>query len=909
LFRGLLLCSVLALLFPAPVYPQQGPVDRIMELMTVEQRIGQLFMVDFVGTDTGDESGISQLILEYKVGAVLISESTGNIINQGEEPLARQVSRLTNELQSLAYQANGQVIEGDGTFVPLFIALEQEGNGFPHTQLRSGFTPVLSNMALGASWSDDQARATGAIVGQELASLGVNMLLGPVVDVLESPRSGGRGDLGVRTFGGNPYWVGRLARSYVRGVHEGSEGRVATIAKHFPGRGSSGRDPESEVATVDKTLEEMRAGELVPFAALTAYAAGDPLSTTDGLMVGHIRCQAFQQGMRFFSDPLTLDEGGLRVAMDLPEFSDWHSTGLLVADFLGADSIKEHRDPWGTGFPHFRIAQQALVAGNDILPLVQFSVSDDWTADAFPKIVATIERFQERYETDGTFRPWVDQAVRKILQAKLRLYGEPSLERVLVDEDAAASSVGGGVDAVRQMAEEAVTLLYPSVEELGSRLASPPTPDDDIVILQCFEDCYPTPVLSGEALQNTLVRLYGPEGTGQVNPERVRSLGFGQVYDWIGGNLSPADAGLVERLMQDAEWVILALSDYNPDDFPASRAAKALLEEREYYLSGKQVVAIAYDAPYHLDSTEVGKLSAYYAVYGRAIPSLEASWRPIFEPDFVPLGASPVDVAGADYWLASELQPAPGETIELERLSPPADAPLHVGGEPLVVQTSMILDRNGHAIPDGTYVEFRGSYLRADIFLGPQVVTDTVGGVAGASFWLDAPAPGGFIEVTAMSGEATSDALRVEVLVPVTPFPTFTPTATAMPSPTPTLTPAPTRPAPVIPTPAPPPVPPAVPATRPVDWLDLVLAGLGTVLGSLAGSQVRRGHRKGWEREVQIILYGVALALIGYVLYGLGPLNPMSVLGWQGAGVRTYLLLLSMLLAFLPGSIVWMRGP
>jgi hypothetical protein len=80
------------------------------------------------------------------------------------------------------------------------------------------------------------------------------------------------------------------------------------------------------------------------------------------------------------------------------------------------------------------------------------------------------------------------------------------------------------------------------------------------------------------------------------------------------------------------------------------------------------------------------------------------------------------------------------------------------------------------------------------------------------------------------------------------------------------------------------------------------------VLGSAAGSQVRRGHRKGWEREVQIILYGVALALVGYILYALGPLNPMSVLGWQGGGVRTFLLLFSMLLAFLPGAIMWLRG-
>ena len=92
---------------------------------------------------------------------------------------------------------------------------------------------------------------------------------GPVVDVLERPRPEGSGDINIRSFGGSPFWVGQLGRAYIRGVHQGGAGRVLTIAKHFPGHGASDRLPDDEVATVNKSLGELRRSDLVPFFAIT----------------------------------------------------------------------------------------------------------------------------------------------------------------------------------------------------------------------------------------------------------------------------------------------------------------------------------------------------------------------------------------------------------------------------------------------------------------------------------------------------------------------------------------------------------------------------------------------------------------------------------------------------------------
>ena len=132
---------------------------------------------------------------------------------------------MTNALKTTAFHTNA---------VPLFVALDHEGDGHPYTRITRGVAPIPSQMAIGATWDTAKAEAIGRIVGGELAAMGVNMLLGPSVDVLNDPRPTGRGDIGIRVFGGDPYWVGQMGRAYIRGVHQGSNGRY-TIGGCRPG--------------------------------------------------------------------------------------------------------------------------------------------------------------------------------------------------------------------------------------------------------------------------------------------------------------------------------------------------------------------------------------------------------------------------------------------------------------------------------------------------------------------------------------------------------------------------------------------------------------------------------------------------------------------------------------------------
>ena len=108
-------------------------------------------------------------------------------------------------------------------------------------------------------------------MGQELEAAGVNLLLGPTLDVLDVPAARAARATSTRArFGGDPSGSARSARRSFEACRPAAKARVVTAAKHFPGQGGSDRGPEDEVATVQKSVEQLRQIELAPFAAVTA---------------------------------------------------------------------------------------------------------------------------------------------------------------------------------------------------------------------------------------------------------------------------------------------------------------------------------------------------------------------------------------------------------------------------------------------------------------------------------------------------------------------------------------------------------------------------------------------------------------------------------------------------------------
>lgn len=760
-----LLVFLLALLWGLPSAGAEGPnealLQELLESLTVEERIGQLVMVSFIGTDVGPGSPIGRLVRDYKVGAVLISASNGNVVNwmpsDSNPNTPVQVATLTNELQRRAYEGTRRTLAGEERFLPLFIAVDHEGDDYPTTHLLNRFTTVPSAMAIGATWEPGQAETVGRIVGRELAAVGVNMLLGPVLDVLETPRSGGRGDIGVRSFGGSPAWVGALGRAYIRGVHTGSQGRVLAIAKHFPGHGGSDRTIEDEVATVFKPLDRLQGTDLLPFRTVTRVGNDDPKGTADGLMTSHLRYPSVQGGLTAQTPPVSLDPTGLGAFLALPEFAAWRQDGVLVADSLGVTAIKRYYDPFLTAFPHRRPAREALLAGNDLLPLLEYSLERGWERYQLPNIVDTLQYLAGEYRTNPFVRERVDEAVRRLLRAKLKLYPGLTFSEVEVEPRRAEEEVGRSIEAVYSLARKSLTLVHPSPGELRARLPRPPQPHEQILFVECWgTDCYGAPVLPERTLESMTLELYGPRATGQVRPENVRTISFGQLASYMRKGSEPSpERDEVDALLRDAEWIVFALSEYNPLSFPDSQALKTFLTTPPIDLREKKVIVIAFTGPYHLDATELTRVTAYWAAYSKVRPLREVALRALFG-ELQAQGRSPVDVAGAGYFLSYQLQPDPAKFLPLYIEGPQGQKTVTANQE-VRVAAGPILDRNGNPVPDGTTIQF---HFALDGETASVSSAATREGTAVASFM---PLRSGTLTVSASHGPLTSPALRIEV--------------------------------------------------------------------------------------------------------------------------------------------------
>ncbi len=931
---------------PAPGARAQDvdPVAQLMEQMSSATKVGQLFMVTFPGSRVDDDAAIAELIQDYQVGGVLLKADNGNIVNAGDTP--GQVADLTTQLQHTAWEATRAVTGTvEQPFVPLFVATSQEGNGMPYTSIVSGTTPLPSQMALGATWDISHTVTIGQIVGQELGALGVNMLLGPSLDVLENPRAASTGDLGVRAFGGEPFWVGQMGKAYIQGVHEGGQGRVAVVAKHFPGLGSSDRSLTDEVSTVQRTLEKLKQVDLAPFFAVAQ--APSELARPDGVLVSHIRFQGLGGGRFITTLPISVDSNVLQQLLDLPEILPWREAGgVTLSDELGLRALRRFYDPGEGAFNPRRVAQDAFLAGNDLLLLSQFALSDDWD-DQLANVRSTITFFREKYETDAAFQTQVDAAVARILRLKLSLYDSSfTINRVRPDANAARDAMQQDVEAVSAMARDAVTLLSPPSADL---VPSPPTREDRIVIITDGREgrpcatCDPEPFIDPQALEDTIVQFYGPDATSQVAPQLISSFTFSQLEAYLDTpavisapatsipetgeavtvTVTPRPPTIGEAL-QTADWVVFGM--LNTDNGPPEAAAvKRFLAERVGSLQNPRLVVMAYDVPYCLDATEISKLSAYYATYSHLTPFIHASVRALFG-EYTPRGDPPVSIGGINYDLRVQTAPDPAQTITVDysvvrpaegegtptpgeeeptpEPPPEGESPAETAesadeiestpdtrlerGNELRLRTSPIVDRNGHLVPDGTPVHFVFNYPQEG--LEQSILSTTRDGVAEATLTLDRT---GRLDISVQADPVPRTvALQIAIqeggaatIVTPTPSPTLEPTATS----TPTLTPEPTQESGVTPVSS----PTVDPSTQPV-WepsppppspearvWGFLLALFGA--GIVAGSSyyAMRLGERAVTRALRIALWCLIGGLSIYLVYVLG-LSYLDLLDGQG---------------------------
>ncbi|MCW5877228.1 MAG: hypothetical protein KIS85_10195, partial [Anaerolineales bacterium] len=733
----------------------------LLQELTPEQRVGQLFLVTFSGQAAGPESPIYDLIADYHVGGVVLRRDMDNFA-AAPDTLAT-LNALTRSLQQAAAAHDGEelddVLSGQtytGGYIPVLVAMSQEGDGFPFDQILDGLSPIPSAMALGATWSPELARQTGELLGSELSAVGVNMLLGPSLDVLENPRPQSLGDLGLRSFGGSPFWVGQMGQAFISGVHSGSANQIAVVAKHLPGNGGTDRPVSEEVPTVRETLAQLMQVDLAPFFAVTG-SAPNSLSTADAMLMGHIRYQGLQGTIRSTTRPVSLDAQAFAQLFGLAPFAEWRlAGGVVVTDSLGTRAIRRNYDPTEQVFNASLVARDAFLAGNDLLYLGNFLASGD--PDAYTSIRNTVAFFAQKYREDLAFAERVDQSALRVLALKFKLYPEFELNQVLAQAND-WQGLGRNNSLIFEVGRRGATLLSPTLSELTSVLPAGPGRfervvfiTDSHVVQQCSQ-CPPQNSLPVTALSDAVVDLYGPRGGNQISSANFTSFSFAQLARTLDGQWQDGQDPVADNL-QLADWVIFAPT--RQDSRPESIALRRLLSERPDLLQNKNVVVFALNAPYYLDATDITRVNAYYALYGKEAALAQVAARLLFQ-EMQAVGVPPVSVEGTGYSLSLATSPDASQAIPLhvERVSPtpepgaaetaqaeasqePAQVLVFQAGDTLSLTAGPVLDHNGNIVPDDTAVTFEIVLTNEGAGINRQLPAVTRQGVATTSYSIEA---------------------------------------------------------------------------------------------------------------------------------------------------------------------------
>lgn len=293
---------------------QERWVDSVFNELSVEQRIGQLFMVPvYSGGNEKHFQVVERQIEKNHIGGLIFMQ--GNPASQ---------IKLTNRFQT-------------SSPVPLLIAMDMEWGAGMRLDSTINFP---KQMALGAIENDSLVYAMGAEIARQMKILGVHMNFAPVADINTNPDNP---VIGTRSFGSNKKQVTDKAIAYMKGLQENG---VLACAKHFPGHGDTQQDSHLTLPLINHSKKRLDTLELYPFKKLI-YAG------TSAIMTAHIQVPALDSKKNM---PATLSS---KVVNDILR-KELKYEGLIITDALNMRAITDH-------YNDGEAEVMALQAGNDML--------------------------------------------------------------------------------------------------------------------------------------------------------------------------------------------------------------------------------------------------------------------------------------------------------------------------------------------------------------------------------------------------------------------------------------------------------------------------------------------------------------------------------------------------------------
>lgn len=301
---------------PDPVLTRE---EELLAGMSLREKLCQLMIVRpevLTGESPVTAAGeTTRLALEqYPVGGLIYS--VDNLVTQ------EQTREMIENTQSYSK-------------IPLIISADEEGGNVGRLMYKLG-TTFIHSMYSYKDMGEDTAYQNALTIGTDMVSCLFNTDFAPVADVWTNPANTVIGD---RAYSDEFGQASELVAAAVRGF---TESGVICCVKHFPGHGDTSTDTHEGAAVVDKSLEELRAGEFLPFEA--GIEAG-----VDMVMVGHITVTAVDD------EPATISHEVITGL--LREELGWD--GVVVTDSLDMGAL--------AGYEIGEVCVKYLEAGGDIM--------------------------------------------------------------------------------------------------------------------------------------------------------------------------------------------------------------------------------------------------------------------------------------------------------------------------------------------------------------------------------------------------------------------------------------------------------------------------------------------------------------------------------------------------------------
>ncbi len=339
-----------------PLQTQAQWADSMLLRMSIDEKIGQLFMVRAHSDKGADHVRyIKSLITTYKIGGLCFFQGT-----------AEKQIQLTNEYQKLAAP------------VPLMISMDAEWG--PAMRFKTGVVNFPKQMTMGAIQDNRIIYQFGREVARELTRLGVHINFAPDVDVNNNVNNP---VISTRSFSENKYVVSQKAYMYMLGLQSAG---VMACAKHFPGHGDTNVDSHYDVPVLPFDRVRLEELEMYPFKVMINQGI-------QSVMIGHLVVPALDSTKNV---PASLSK---------PIITGWlkeklNFDGLVFTDALDMKGVTKN-------FEKGLIEVKAIQAGVDVLLLPE-------------NIEIAVRELKKALKNGAITETRLNESVRKILEAKYR---------------------------------------------------------------------------------------------------------------------------------------------------------------------------------------------------------------------------------------------------------------------------------------------------------------------------------------------------------------------------------------------------------------------------------------------------------------------------------------------------------